>query len=137
MAHPLAVAAFNAAARCHVMINKITDRFAPVSANDLYVAGNPAINIEPLFFNCHVPNNLEMRIRIAAPIIVEAFLKKLTDIAVHLGYTGDIINPIAIYSFIESDLIRRLVNYEKSESDKKTDEETEEELTEEEEKDEP
>ncbi|GBB96225.1 hypothetical protein RclHR1_27010002 [Rhizophagus clarus] len=46
-----AVAAFNAAARCQVMINKMTGRFAPVPANDPYAAGNPAINTEPLFLN--------------------------------------------------------------------------------------
>ncbi|GBB96432.1 hypothetical protein RclHR1_27520003, partial [Rhizophagus clarus] len=51
MARPLAVAAFNAAARCQVMINKMTGRFAPVPANDPYAAGNPAINTEPLFIN--------------------------------------------------------------------------------------
>ncbi|GBB86556.1 hypothetical protein RclHR1_12990005 [Rhizophagus clarus] len=51
MARPLAVAAFNAAARCQVMINKMTGRFAPVPANDPYAAGNPAINTEPLFLN--------------------------------------------------------------------------------------
>ena len=38
MARPLAVAAFNAAARCQVMINKMTGRFAPVPANDPYAA---------------------------------------------------------------------------------------------------
>jgi len=51
MASPLAVAAFNAAARCQVMINKMTGRFAPVPANDPYAGGNPAINTEPLFLN--------------------------------------------------------------------------------------
>ncbi|PKY35945.1 hypothetical protein RhiirB3_457586, partial [Rhizophagus irregularis] len=193
MARPLAVAGFNAAARCQVMINKMTGRFAPVPANDPYAGGNPAINTEPLFFNwlrekyrevmvgtnrgaifslvnerfsevdtpdsyekrikplvqamanadaipylySHVPDNLEIRIRIAAPVTVEAFLselrnawhessnrrtqipvaiqqqskaalEKLADIAVRLGYTGDITNPIAIHGFIESDLTRRL-----------------------------
>ncbi|GES74097.1 hypothetical protein GLOIN_2v1772633 [Rhizophagus clarus] len=51
MARPLAVTAFNAAARCQVMINKMTGRFAPVPANDPYAAGNLAINTEPLFLN--------------------------------------------------------------------------------------
>ncbi|CAB4380014.1 unnamed protein product [Rhizophagus irregularis] len=131
MARPLAVAGFNAAARCQVMINKMTGRFAPVPANDPYAGGNPAINTELLFFNwlrekyrevmvgtnrgaifslvnerfsevdtpdsyekrikplvqamanadaipylySHVPDNLEIRIRIAAPVTVEAFLE--------------------------------------------------------------
>ncbi|GBB99066.1 hypothetical protein RclHR1_03400018 [Rhizophagus clarus] len=44
MARLLAVAVFNAAARCQVMINKIP-------TNDPYTAGNPAINTEPLFLN--------------------------------------------------------------------------------------
>ena len=51
MARPLAVAGFNAVARCQVMINKMTGRFAPVPANDPYAGGNPAINTEPLFLN--------------------------------------------------------------------------------------
>ncbi|CAB4383243.1 unnamed protein product [Rhizophagus irregularis] len=51
MARPLVVAGFNAAARCQVMINKMTGRFASVPANDPYAGGNPAINTEPLFFN--------------------------------------------------------------------------------------
>ncbi|CAB4410343.1 unnamed protein product [Rhizophagus irregularis] len=35
-------------------------------------------------------------------------LEKLADIAVRLGYTGDITNPVAIHTFIESDLTRKL-----------------------------
>ena len=31
------------------MKNKMIGRFAPISANDPYTAGNPAIAIEPLF----------------------------------------------------------------------------------------
>jgi hypothetical protein len=38
----------------------------------------------------------------------KAALEKLVDIAVRLGYTGDITNPIAIHAFIESDLTRKL-----------------------------
>ena len=78
-----------------------------------------------------------MRVRIAAPLNLDAFfdelrnkwyesggqkhlttmveqpqskfaLEKLADIAVRLGYTGDITNPIAIHAFIESDLTRKL-----------------------------
>ncbi|GBC14369.2 hypothetical protein GLOIN_2v1772633 [Rhizophagus irregularis DAOM 181602=DAOM 197198] len=98
-----------------------------------------------------------MRVRIAAPADLDAFfneLQKLADIAVRLGHTGDITNPVAIHTFIESDLTRKtghsknkcsrsrrtkkvnnthIVDYEESESDEETDEETEEELTEEEE----
>jgi transcription elongation factor Elf1 len=191
MARPLAVAGFNAGARCQVMINKMAGRFAPVSANDPYTGGNPAINTEPLFQNWlrgkyrevmvgtnrgaifalvnekfseidtpdsyekriiplvqampdadalpylynHLPVNLEMRIRIANPATIQAFftelrnkwhesggrraqapvvmqpqsnisLEKLADIAIRLGYTGDITNPVAIHAFIESDLTR-------------------------------
>ncbi|RGB26432.1 hypothetical protein C1646_770459, partial [Rhizophagus diaphanus] len=58
-----------------------------------------------------------MRVRIAAPANLDSFFnelhnkwyeKKLADIAVRLGYTGDITNPIAIHAFIESDLTRKL-----------------------------
>ncbi|GBB93332.1 hypothetical protein RclHR1_02150019 [Rhizophagus clarus] len=44
-----AVAGFNAGARANVMKGKMTERFHPVSANDPYIAGNPAINTEPLW----------------------------------------------------------------------------------------
>ena len=192
MARPLALAAFNAAMRCNVMINKMSGRFIPVPANNPY-NGNAAINTEPEFLNWlqgkyrdvmvgtnqgaiialmnesfspidtpdtyakrirslaqgqvfadilpylyrHLPDNIEMRVRIAAPADLDAFfnelrnkwyesggqkhlttmveqpqskfaLEKLADIAVRLGYTGDITNPVAIHAFIESDLTRKL-----------------------------
>ena len=51
MARPLAVAGFAPGARCQVMKNKMTGRFAPVPVNDPYAVGNPAIVTEPLFLN--------------------------------------------------------------------------------------
>src|SRR6185369_1713628 len=49
-ARPLAVAAFNDAARANVMKSKMTGRFFPVPANDPYTMGNPAINTEATFY---------------------------------------------------------------------------------------
>ncbi|GBC32922.2 hypothetical protein GLOIN_2v1772633 [Rhizophagus irregularis DAOM 181602=DAOM 197198] len=159
MARPLAFAGFNAAMRCNVMKNKMSE---PEFLNWLQgkyrdvMHGQVYAEILPYLYN-HLPDALEMRIRIAAPADLDAFfneLQKLADIAVRLGYTGDITNPVAIHTFIESDLTRKtghsknkcprsrrakkvnnthIVDYEESESDEETDEETEEELTEEEE----
>ncbi|RGB23752.1 hypothetical protein C1646_774061 [Rhizophagus diaphanus] len=50
LARPLAVAQFNAAMRCNVIINKMSGRFVPVPANNSYNA-NAAINTEPEFLN--------------------------------------------------------------------------------------
>ncbi|RGB26678.1 hypothetical protein C1646_770128 [Rhizophagus diaphanus] len=65
-------------------------------------------------------------------------LEKLADIAVRLGYTGDITNPVAIHAFIENDLTRKLggqtqhLRRDHFGAGQETDEETEEKLTEEE-----
>ncbi|GET62061.1 hypothetical protein GLOIN_2v1772633 [Rhizophagus irregularis DAOM 181602=DAOM 197198] len=113
MARPLAFAGFNAAMRCNVMKNKMSE---PEFLNWLQgkyrdvMHGQVYAEILPYLYN-HLPDALEMRIRIAAPADLDAFfneLQKLADIAVRLGYTGDITNPVAIHTFIESDLTRKL-----------------------------
>ncbi|GET58828.1 hypothetical protein GLOIN_2v1885507 [Rhizophagus irregularis DAOM 181602=DAOM 197198] len=171
------------------IIALMNESFSPIDTPDTYAKrirslaqGQVYAEILPYLYN-HLPDVLEMRVRIAAPADLDAFfnelrnkwyesggrknpttiveqpqnrtaLEKLADIAVRLGYTGDITNPVAIHTFIESDLTRKtghsknkcsrsrrtkkvnnthIVDYEESESDEETDEETEEELTEEEE----
>ncbi|GET56614.1 hypothetical protein GLOIN_2v1885507 [Rhizophagus irregularis DAOM 181602=DAOM 197198] len=145
------------------IIALMNESFSPIDTPDTYAKrirslaqGQVYAEILPYLYN-HLPDALEMRVRIAAPADLDAFfneLQKLADIAVRLGYTGDITNPVAIHTFIESDLTRKtghsknkcprsrrakkvnnthIVDYEESESDEETDEETEEELTEEEE----
>jgi hypothetical protein len=49
-ARPLAVGAFNPAARCNIMIGKMTGRFHPVPATNPYNAGNNVVT-EPEFLN--------------------------------------------------------------------------------------
>ncbi|GBC14085.2 hypothetical protein GLOIN_2v1885507 [Rhizophagus irregularis DAOM 181602=DAOM 197198] len=174
------------------IIALMNESFSPIDTPDTYAKrirslaqGQVYAEILPYLYN-HLPDALEMRVRIAAPADLDAFfnelrnkwyesggrknpttiveqpqnrtaLEKLADIAVRLGYTGDITNPVAIHTFIESDLTRKtghsknkcprsrrakkvnnthIVDYEESESDEETDEETEEELTEEEEEEE-
>ncbi|GBC20297.2 hypothetical protein GLOIN_2v1885507 [Rhizophagus irregularis DAOM 181602=DAOM 197198] len=171
------------------IIALMNESFSSIDTPDTYAKrirslaqGQVYAEILPYLYN-HLPDVLEMRVRIAAPADLDAFfnelrnkwyesggrknpttiveqpqnrtaLEKLADIAVRLGYTGDITNPVAIHTFIESDLTRKtghsknkcsrsrctkkvnnthIVDYEESESDEETDEETEEELTEEEE----
>ncbi|CAB4403304.1 unnamed protein product [Rhizophagus irregularis] len=106
------------------------------SVRPVLAQGQVYAEILPYLYN-HLPDALEMKVRIAAPADLDAFfnelrnkwyesggrknpttiveqpqnrtaLEKLADIAVRLGYTGDITNPVAIHTFIESDLTRKL-----------------------------
>ncbi|GBB97313.1 hypothetical protein RclHR1_29620003 [Rhizophagus clarus] len=106
MARPLAVAAFNAAARCQVMINKMTGRYREVMVGtnrsaifalvnekfletdtpDSYekrikplVQAMPDADALPYLFN-QLPSDLEMRVRIANPATVIAFFTDLRNI---------------------------------------------------------
>ncbi|CAB4420671.1 unnamed protein product [Rhizophagus irregularis] len=117
--------------------------FSPIDTPDTYAKrirslaqGQVYAEILPYLYN-HLPDALEMRVRIAAPADLDAFfnelrnkwyesggrknpitiveqpqnrtaLEKLADIAVRLGYTGDITNSVAIHTFIESDLTKKL-----------------------------
>ncbi|CAB4435830.1 unnamed protein product [Rhizophagus irregularis] len=139
-AHPLAVAAFNAAARTNVMQSKMIGRFQPVLANNPYNA-NAAINTEAEFLNwlqgkyrdvmigtnraasiaianekfspldtadtyekrirpiaqtfpfnnilpClynHLPEHLQMRVRLSAPANLDAFFTEIRNIWLESG----------------------------------------------------
>ncbi|GET58819.1 hypothetical protein GLOIN_2v1885507 [Rhizophagus irregularis DAOM 181602=DAOM 197198] len=99
------------------IIALMNESFSPIDTPDTYAKrirslaqGQVYAEILPYLYN-HLPDVLEMRVRIAAPADLDAFfneLQKLADIAVRLGYTGDITNPVAIHTFIESDLTRKL-----------------------------
>ncbi|GET65808.1 hypothetical protein GLOIN_2v1772633 [Rhizophagus irregularis DAOM 181602=DAOM 197198] len=125
------------------IIALMNESFSPIDTPDTYAKrirslaqGQVYAEILPYLYN-HLPDVLEMRVRIAAPADLDAFfnelrnkwyesggrknpttiveqpqnrtaLEKLADIAVRLGYTGDITNPVAIHTFIESDLTRKL-----------------------------
>ncbi|CAB4409510.1 unnamed protein product [Rhizophagus irregularis] len=125
------------------IIALMNESFSPIDTPDTYAKrirslaqGQVYAEILPYLYN-HLPDVLEMRVRIAAPADFDAFfnelrnkwyesggrknpttiveqpqnrtaLEKLADIAVRLGYTGDITNPVAIHTFIESDLTRKL-----------------------------
>ncbi|GBC45481.2 hypothetical protein GLOIN_2v1885507 [Rhizophagus irregularis DAOM 181602=DAOM 197198] len=99
------------------IIALMNESFSPIDTPDTYAKrirslaqGQVYAEILPYLYN-HLPDVLEMRVRIAAPADLDASLmsyKKLADIAVRLGYTGDITNPVAIHTFIESDLTRKL-----------------------------
>ncbi|GET58845.1 hypothetical protein GLOIN_2v1885507 [Rhizophagus irregularis DAOM 181602=DAOM 197198] len=99
------------------IIALMNESFSPIDTPDTYAKrirslaqGQVYAEILPYLYN-HLPDALEMRIRIAAPADLDAFfneLQKLADIAIRLGYTGDITNPVAIHTFIESDLTRKL-----------------------------
>ncbi|GET52693.1 hypothetical protein GLOIN_2v1885507 [Rhizophagus irregularis DAOM 181602=DAOM 197198] len=99
------------------IIALMNESFSPIDTPDTYAKrirslaqGQVYAEILPYLYN-HLPDALEMRVRIAAPADLDAFfneLQKLADIAVRLGYTGDITNPVAIHTFIESDLTRKL-----------------------------
>ena len=125
------------------IIALMNESFSPIDTPDTYAKrirslaqGQVFADILPYLYR-HLPDNIEMRVRIAAPLNLDAFfdelrnkwyesggqkhlttmveqpqskfaLEKLADIAVRLGYTGDITNPIAIHAFIESDLTRKL-----------------------------
>ncbi|GET65752.1 hypothetical protein GLOIN_2v1885507 [Rhizophagus irregularis DAOM 181602=DAOM 197198] len=99
------------------IIALMNESFSPIDTPDTYAKrirslaqGQVYAEILPYLYN-HLPDALEMRIRIAAPADLDAFfneLQKFADIAVRLGYTGDITNPVAIHTFIESDLTRKL-----------------------------
>ncbi|GET56613.1 hypothetical protein GLOIN_2v1885507 [Rhizophagus irregularis DAOM 181602=DAOM 197198] len=98
------------------IIALMNESFSPIDTPDTYAKrirslaqGQVYAEILPYLYN-HLPDALEMRVRIAAPADLDAFfneLQKLADIAVRLGYTGDITNPVAIHTFIESDLTRK------------------------------
>ncbi|GET58231.1 hypothetical protein GLOIN_2v1885507 [Rhizophagus irregularis DAOM 181602=DAOM 197198] len=99
------------------IIALMNESFSSIDTPDTYAKrirslaqGQVYAEILPYLYN-HLPDVLEMRVRIAAPADLDAFfneLQKLADIAVRLGYTGDITNPVAIHTFIESDLTRKL-----------------------------
>ncbi|GET62060.1 hypothetical protein GLOIN_2v1885507 [Rhizophagus irregularis DAOM 181602=DAOM 197198] len=138
MARPLAFAGFNAAMRCNVMKNKMSGRFIPVPVNnpyngnaaintepeflnwlqgkyrDVMVGTNQGAIIALMnesFSPIDTPDTYAKRIRSLARTKQpqnRTALEKLADIAVRLGYTGDITNPVAIHTFIESDLTRKL-----------------------------
>ncbi|RHZ75550.1 hypothetical protein Glove_212g101 [Diversispora epigaea] len=97
----------------------MNEKFSMLDTPDTYekrikpfVQGIPFVDLLPYLYN-HIPDNLEMRIRITAPANLEAFftelrnkwlesgglLEKLVDIAVRLGYSGDLSDPIAIHKF--------------------------------------
>ena len=100
------------------------------------VEGMPFADALPILYS-HLPENLELRIKISNPADLNAFftqlndkwleadslamatqaiqqfsqtgerneaLEKFADIAQRLGYTGNMFDPIAIYSFIENGL---------------------------------
>ncbi|RHZ66436.1 hypothetical protein Glove_307g60 [Diversispora epigaea] len=100
-----------------------------------YVLGIVDGEVLPYLYN-HLPPRLETRIRIANPNTVNDFFtqlriiwlefgestsnfgneintsasamayKKFVDIAIRLGYSGDLSDPIAIHQFVENDLTR-------------------------------
>ncbi|PKC61811.1 hypothetical protein RhiirA1_466012 [Rhizophagus irregularis] len=93
-------------------LNWLQGKYRDVMVGTNQAQGHVYAEILPYLYN-HLPDALEMRVRIAAPADLDAFFNKLCNkwyenIAVRLGYTGDITNPIAIHGFIESDLTRRL-----------------------------
>ncbi|GET64972.1 hypothetical protein GLOIN_2v1885507 [Rhizophagus irregularis DAOM 181602=DAOM 197198] len=99
------------------IIALMNESFSPINTPDTYAKRIRSLaqrqvyaEILPYLYN-HLPDVLEIRVRIAAPADLDAFfneLQKLADIAVRLGYTGDITNPVTIHTFIESDLTRKL-----------------------------
>ncbi|GET64974.1 hypothetical protein GLOIN_2v1885507 [Rhizophagus irregularis DAOM 181602=DAOM 197198] len=125
------------------IIALMNESFSPINTPDTYAKRIRSLaqrqvyaEILPYLYN-HLPDVLEIRVRIAAPADLDAFfnelrnkwyesegrknpttiveqpqnrtaLEKLADIAVRLGYTGDITNPVTIHTFIESDLTRKL-----------------------------
>ncbi|CAG8781568.1 9228_t:CDS:2, partial [Rhizophagus irregularis] len=97
----------------------MNESFSPIDTPNTYAKrirslaqGHVYAEILSYLYN-HLPDALEIRVRIAAPADLDAFFNKLRNkwyenIAVRLDYTGDITNPIAIHGFIESNLTRRL-----------------------------
>src|SRR5277367_6045791 len=118
----------------------MTDKFYPVDTPDTYekrvrirVEAMPFADALPILYS-HLPENLELRLKIANPADLNAFftqlndkwleaggpamatqaiqqfsqrneaLEKFADIDQRLGYTGNMFDPIAIYSFIENGL---------------------------------
>ncbi|EXX60236.1 hypothetical protein RirG_181770 [Rhizophagus irregularis DAOM 197198w] len=88
----------------------MNESFSPIDTPNTYAKrirslaqGHVYAEILSYLYN-HLPDALEIRVRIAAPADLDAFFNKL----LRLDYTGDITNPIAIHGFIESNLTRRL-----------------------------
>ena len=129
----------------------MSEKFSMLDTPDTYekrikpfVQGIPFADLLPYLYD-HIPDNLEMRIRITAPANLEAFftelrnkwlesgglsgispsvstlpiqqipqfsqkndaLEKFVDIAVRLGYSGDLSDPIAIHKFVETELNKK------------------------------
>ena len=129
----------------------MSEKFSMLDTPDTYekrikpfVQGIPFADLLPYLYD-HIPDNLEMRIRITAPANLEAFftelrnkwlesgglsgispsvstlpiqqipqfsqkndaLEKFVNIAVRLGYSGDLSDPIAIHKFVETELNKK------------------------------